>query len=381
MYVPRSRLFDLRPRLARRLGLIAFAGLSAVGALMVLAFCAVVFALMHSWQTLNEGEPLATVASSLAAVCAAYLCARLTTIFHVPAPEPEGILLPPDAAPEFYCLMDDIGSHLGADPIDRVWITRDPNATVLQRARWGCVGRIESHLLLGLPLVHSVSRSQLAAVMAHEFAHLALQRKGLGKLGAHVRAWWFRVLDAMCESMPIVETLADRVLRRFYRDMLRLSRIEEFEADAIAAKLVGAGLLGETLVEVTLKERFLRQDYWPKVMAQSESRARPSIRPYREMGLGVETGFLRPASVRAVTAVLLEDEEDVSLPFHPSLHQRLSALRVPLRAAQVDRPSAARHYFAPLLPSLAWVFDHAWWQDVRSGWRSQYARARRSSRD
>ncbi|PLX75874.1 MAG: peptidase [Azoarcus sp.] len=375
MYVPRSRLFDLRPRLARRLGLIAFAGLSAVGVLMVLAFCAVVFALMHSWQTLNEGEPLATVASSLAAVCAAYLCARLTT------PEPEGILLPPDAAPEFYCLMDDIGSHLGADPIDRVWITRDPNATVLQRARWGCVGRIESHLLLGLPLVHSVSRSQLAAVMAHEFAHLALQRKGLGKLGAHVRAWWFRVLDAMCESIPLVETLADRVLRRFYRDMLRLSRIEEFEADAIAAKLVGAGLLGETLVEVTLKERFLRQDYWPKVMAQSESRARPSIRPYREMGLGVETGFLRPASVRAVTAVLLEDEEDVSLPFHPSLHQRLSALRVPLRAAQVDRPSAARHYFAPLLPSLAWVFDHAWWQDVRSGWRSQYARARRSSRD
>lgn len=372
MYVPRSRLFDLRPRLAMRLGMLASLGLVTVGGLVLLALWCVVMALTHSWQSLNQGAPLSTLGSSLAAVVAAYVGARLAAVLFVPPPVPEGVRLLRGAAPDFYLLVDHIASHLGADRIDRVWITRDINATVMQRARWGCVGRIETHLMLGLSLVHSVSRSQLSAVLAHEFAHLAVQRKGVGKVGAHVRAWWLRVLDSACETMPLMESIADRSLRRFYRNMLRLSRIEEFEADAMAAQLVGPGLLGETLVEVTLKERFLRQDYWPKVMAQSEIRARPSIRPYREMGLGVETGFLRPASVRAATDALLETGDEDALPFHPSLHERLRALRVPLRAAAADRPSAARHYFAPLLPTLAWVFDRAWWQDTRSGWRDKY---------
>lgn len=372
MYVPRSRLFDLRPRLAMRLGMVAALGLMAVCGVVLLALSGAVFALMHSWQSLNEGAPLTTLASSLAAVLAAYVGARLAAVLCVPPPVPEGVRLLRDAAPDFYQLIDQIAAHLGADRIDRVWVTRDINASVIQRARWGCVGRIDTHLMLGLSLVHSVSRSQLSAVLAHEFAHLAVQRRGLGKVGAHLRAWWLRVLDAACEAMPMIEPLADRSLRRFYRNMLRLARIEEFEADAMAAQFVGAGLLGETLVEVTLKERFLRQDYWPKVMAQSEVRARPSIRPYREMGLGVEAGFLRPSSVRAATEALFEEGAEDAFPFHPSLHERLRALRVPLRAAPADRPSAASHYFAPLLPTLAWVFDRAWWQDARSGWRDQY---------
>lgn len=385
MYAPRSRMFDLRPRLALRLGMVAALGLAVLVTLFLLALGGTVFALTHSWQALTEGAPLITLCWSLAAVISAYGAARLGVVLIVPPPVPQGVRLAREVAPDFYQLIDVLSSHLGAGRIDRVWITRDINAMVMQRARWGCVGQIDTHLMLGLSLVHSVSRSQLAAVLAHELAHIALQRKGMGKHGAHLRAWWLRALDAACDTMPLIEPFADRRLRSFYRNMLRLSRIEEFEADAMAAQLVGAGLLGETLVEVTLKERFLRQDYWPKVMAQSEVRARPSIRPYREMGLGVEAGFLRPAAVRAATEALLEggDEDGLeeSLPFHPSLHERLRALHVPLRAAAANRPSAARHYFAPLLPTLALVFDRAWWHDVRSGWRDRHRGAsRRSSR-
>lgn len=380
MYVVRSRLFELRTRLARRLSVFALSGLLVVMLLMLSFFTLMLEALANSWFYLNEGVPLVTLASSLTAVASAYLGARLAGLLCVPPPHPAGVALPRDAAPEFSSLIDDIGAHLQAGKIDRVWITRDPNASVVQRARWGCIGRIETHLLVGLPLIHSVSRSQMTAVLAHELAHLALQRKGVEKYFAHLRACWLRALDAICEDIPLIEPLANRMFRRFYRDLLRLSRVEEFEADALAAQTVGAGLLGETLIELTLKERFLRQDYWPKVMAQSELLARPSIRPYREMGLGVETGFLRPESERAATEALLADEDEISLPFHPGLHERLRALRVPVQASSDDFPSAAHHYFAPLLPALAWVFDRAWWQDVRSGWRSRYRGAKRRRR-
>lgn len=379
---PGTRLFALRPQLARRLGLIAAGGLAAVLLTGLLALAGAVKALGHSWSSVLEGSPLLAAGFSISAVCLTIVAARLLAVLCLAAPEASGVRVTRDVVPDFYKLLDGIARRMGACRVDQVWVTGDMNAMVMQRPRWGCVGRIETHLVIGLPLVHSVSRSQLAAVLAHEFAHLAVQRKGVGKLGAHLRAWWLRVLDALCEILPALEGLANRGLRRFYRDMLRLSRIEEFEADAIAAHYVGAGLLGETLVEVSLKERFLRQDYWPKVMAQSAVRARPSIRPYREMGLGVEAGFLRPASVRDATELLLEDDGDVDeLPLHPSLLERLRALQVPLRAASADRPSAAAHYFAPILPTLAWVFDRAWWQDIRPGWRETYRNMRRRWRD
>lgn len=373
MIAPDSRLFRIRARLARRLGLLAAAGLAVVAA-CAFAFAALaLFTLSRMGAVFAVGDWLGALPWGVLAVVATWCAARISLLLHAPLAQPDGIRLPRRAAPDFYRLTDDISRRIGAARVERVWITGDMNALVMQRPRWGWIGPIETHLLIGLPLVHSVSRHQLAAVLAHEYAHLAIQRNGVGAIGALLRAWWMRVLDRVCEAFPAVERLSNRLLLRFYRDMVRLSRLEEFEADALAASLVGAGLLGETLIEVTLKEQFLRQDYWPKVMAQSSSRPRPSIRPYREMGLGVETGFLRPGSLNH--AALSVEADDGML--HPTLQQRLRALRVPPCAARVDRPSAASHYFAPLLPSLAWVFDRAWWRETRKGWRSQYRVAAR----
>lgn len=366
---PLARMFHLRPRLARRLTLVAVLGVLALAMLVSAAFALAAFAFSHSWDALTEGVPLNAGGWSLLAVASAITCGRLVALFGV-SPSPAGVRVPREAAPAFYQLTDDLARRLSAARIHGVWVTGDMNAMVMQRPCWGWIGRIETHLMIGLPLVHSVSRSQLAAVLAHEFAHLVLQRGGGSALGAHVRAWSMRILDRACEAFPTIGGMIDRRLRRFYLDMLRLKRIEEFEADHIAAQLVGAGLLGETLVEVNLKERFLRQDYWPKVMARSSGRSRPSIRPFREMGLGVEAGFSR-LSMAALDIAAFADDEAEATPFHPSLRERLRALRVPLRASQVDRPSAARHYFAPLLPSLARVFDRVWWLEARQHRRSQ----------
>ncbi len=374
MIAPDSRLFRIRARLARRLGLLAAAGLAVVAAFAFVLAALALFALFRAGAALAAGDWLGALPWGAFAAFASLCAARILILLHAPLPLPDGIRLPRRAAPDFYRLTDDISRRIGAARVERVWITGDMNALVMQRPRWGWIGPIETHLLIGLPLVHSVSRHQLAAVLAHEYAHLAIQRNGAGAVGALLRAWWMRVLDRACAAFPVVERFSDRLLLRFYRDMVRLSRLEEFEADALAARLVGAGLLGETLVEVTLKEQFLRQDYWPKVMAQSNSRPRPSIRPYREMGLGVETGFLRPGSVSQ--PALPADTQDGAM-LHPTLQQRLRALRVPPCAARVDRPSAASHYFAPLLPSLAWVFDRAWWRETRKGWRRQYRGAAR----
>ncbi|MDR1463376.1 MAG: hypothetical protein LBI68_09630, partial [Azoarcus sp.] len=143
------------------------------------------------------------------------------------------------------------------------------------------------------------------------------------------------------------------------------------EADALATRLVDASLLGETLIEVSLKEQFLLRDYWPRVLAQSTVRAKPLVRPYRDLGLGMAVGFLRAECDEALGG----DSSPQSL--HPTTKERLSALRVMPQASSEDLPSAAAHYFAPLLLPLSWAFDRAWWQDVRPDWQLIYQDVRR----
>jgi len=215
------------------------------------------------------------------------------------------------------------------------------------------------------------------AVLAHEFAHLGVQRRGLGKYGALLRAWWLRALDKTGEVFPMLGTLADRILKRIYTNMARLSRIEEFEADARAAQIVDADLLGETLIEVSLKEHFLFQDYWPRVLAQSRVRAKPLVRPFRDLSLGMSAGFFRDASEHGLLG------PQASHPLHPTPHERLSALHVKphvAAAAAASAPSAAHRYLSPLLLTLAWVFDRAWWQDARPDWQLTYRDACRKHR-
>jgi len=125
----------------------------------------------------------------------------------------------------------------------------------------------------------------------------------------------------------------------------------------------GPVLLGETLVELSRKAHFLEHDYWPRVQALRTLDAGSVVRPFREMGHGVAAGFSH-----AVVAAdpELHASEARAHPFHPSLRRRLSALRMRAAAQPVPSGSAAEHFFPGLLPSLAWIFDRAWWAAARN---------------
>jgi hypothetical protein len=366
--MPHPRLFALRERLAARLTVLAAVGLLSIFLLAVLVFWGGVSAAIGFWKGAGAQGPLLAFCCAALAFVGGFLTLRL---LFVPLPAPEGVQISPEDASDFHRLIEGMAWALDSDRIDHVWVTPEMNAAVLQRSRWGYFGRIETHLLLGLPLAHSVTCPQLVAVLAHEFAHLAVQRKGFGKYGALLRAWWLRVLDKIGEMFPILGAGADRWLRRFYSNMARLARIEEFEADALATQLVDADLLGETLIEVSLKEQFLFRDYWPRVLAQSKVRAKPLVRPYRDLGLGMTAGFLRVVCDDALAGEAPERS------LHPTTKERLSALRVLPQMSSEDLPSAATHYFSQLLLPLAWTFDRAWWRDVRPDWQLIYHDVRR----
>ncbi len=358
--------------IGRRLALRALAGLALLSLLLIVLIGGSLSSVWFAGRLAGAGAWWLALPWGLTAVVGGVLAWRIGCCLFVAAPPPEGVQLARELAPSLYALCDRIGRRCGGRPVDTVWITGDINAAVLRRPRWGLVGPIETHLLIGLPLAHSVSERQLCAIVAHEYGHLAVQRRCVDAWGAQLRSAWFRAVECCIDRLPLLGALLDRLTRNEVCTALRLARIEEFRADRVAADAVGAGLLAETLVEVAARERFLRCDFWVKIMDQCAYSPRPSMRPYRDMGLGMVAGFL-PGDGRGACLHSMCDEGDA---FHPSLTERLEALgEQPASDTPVEDSVAERH-LALLLPRLAWELDRAWWAQMRYEWRDSYLRSR-----
>ena len=71
-------------------------------------------------------------------------------------------------APELFALIDGLREQLRAPRFHEVLVTDDFNAGVVQSPRLGIFGWPRNYLLVGLPLMKSLTVEQFKAVLAHE---------------------------------------------------------------------------------------------------------------------------------------------------------------------------------------------------------------------
>ncbi|MCB1906060.1 MAG: M48 family metallopeptidase [Rhodocyclaceae bacterium] len=361
MIVERALLADggRRHRRQRRLTLLltlrAVAGLSVLAGLV---FAILAFGLWFAFA--GNGEQFALrIVAALALVFAA---GQLLSWLWQPSSEIAGVTLSRLEAPGLYDELDRLCVYYRLAPIERVMIGSDINATVVQLPQLGLWGPLQTTLVVGLPLLHSLSPEQMRAILAHELSHLALQRRQLAAWAAQSRAWWHRVLMAMEEDQTVVGWLATRLLSwhayGYLIGSVELAHLEEFEADAAAAEIVGAPCLGEALIEVAMKERYLREEYWDAVMSQFECPGQGGpILPFREMGVGVALGFRRSEQAGRMGELL---QADPGLELHPCLNDRLAAIQVAPYSIFAKGPSAADSYLGEAASDLACRLDRAW---------------------
>jgi hypothetical protein len=91
--------------------------------------------------------------------------------------------------------------RLDTPPVHHVLITAEFNAAMAQVPRLGVFGWQRNYLLVGLPLLRSLSVVQLEAVLAHELGHLSRGHAGLGNWIYRLRNTWQR-LDQALEARP-----------------------------------------------------------------------------------------------------------------------------------------------------------------------------------
>ena len=193
--------------------------------------------------------------------------------------EPTGILV--DAAREKR-LMAEIefvaGSLREAMP-RQVYLIPEPNAFVAQRG--GFLGFGSRRILgLGLPLLATLSVSELRALLAHEFAHFYSGDTRLGPWLYGARLSMVRVAQNLGEDSPVrhltrfgvvavAYTLLMAGIRLYWEVFMRLSQLisrqQEYRSDEIACYVAGSQPFAEVLRKLPKTEAGL-QSFWQSIV-------------------------------------------------------------------------------------------------------------------
>jgi Zn-dependent protease with chaperone function len=287
---------------------------------------------------------------------------------------PPGYRLSPGEAPLLEAEVERLRQDTDAPPLDAIVIDGDFNAKAASIPRvLGLLGH-RHVLVLGLPLMRALGREELSAVIAHEFGHFGARD---GRFAAWIylsRGTWYRLRDGMAQHGFAFAWLLARfygwLAPRFDLASRALARRHEYAADAVAARVAGEGVAASALLRVEIASRRLDARFWPGLWARARSQPHPPVQLQAPLRQAIEGGAVALDRLLAA-ARRAQDPRDT----HPTLAQRLDALRVPARLLPPAESSAT--LLGGLQDALDPRLDTAWREDIRAHWNALHAAAAR----
>lgn len=351
-----------------RRGVAAFA---ALGYLWVIA-CLVLAVGIIAWVAggLGQGGRFNVMRGWLLLFALGLLWATLRALW-VRFDEPEGMVLEREDAPALFEALDRIRQKIDGPPVHRVYLDSEFNASIRQLPRFGLFGGAVNYLSVGLPLLMALDRRRLLSVLAHEYGHL---RGNHGKLSAWIyrtRLSWLK-LDASFQRDEGVMAFASQAFFRWYfprfaAKTFALARQDEYEADRVAARLLGTRVVAGALTEIAIKGAWYADEFWPAHWSRAggeEQAAGPFGAMQAQLCAPVGAEFARVALRTALRSV--SDVDDT----HPVLRDRLEALDEKPRLPSWSVKSA----LALLADPGKWTayFDQQWRRTHANDWKEHH---------
>jgi Zn-dependent protease with chaperone function len=316
---------------------------------------------------------LKALAVKLIAVVGFFLWMMVKALW-IRIPPPEGVPVAADQAPKLFAMIAELRRQLGAPPFHHVLVTDDFNAGVVQAPRLGIFGWHRNYLLIGLPLMKTLTAEQFKAVLAHEFGHLA---KGHGRVSNWIyrqRLRWSRLLSALEENRSkggfLFKPFLNRFAPYFNAYSFPLARANEYEADATSVRLTSSRAAAEALTSVNIVGSYLNERFWPQLHRQADEMPRPGFAPYSSMGHQVAANL-----DEASTKVWLEQalaRRTTSDDTHPALADRLKAIGETPRLSPPASGWGADRLLGDALAAITETFDRRWHDSILPAWEERH---------
>lgn len=287
---------------------------------------------------------------------------------------PTGFEVSNRQAPQLFAMLDELGGKLRGPGFHRVLVVDDFNAAVVQVPRLGIFGWPRNYLLVGLPFLKALTVDQFKAVLAHEMGHLS---GGHGRLSNWIyrqRMRWTRLMQ-LIESQHgsgrfLFKPFLNWFAPYFNAYSFPLARANEYEADAVSARLTSPEVAAAALTSVNVVGSYLSQQYWPQVFKQADDQPQPNLLPYCAMGADV-AGGLEPQSAQRWLDQAMQRQTTID-DTHPALADRLHALGASPRLQYPAAGLAADTLLGSALPAVTDRFDQGWSERVRSAWEGRH---------
>lgn len=283
-------------------------------------------------------------------------------------------------------ILKDLSRIIVSPGIDRVLITTDLNATVLQIPQFGLFGKTQNILTIGLPLMLTLSPEQFKAILAHELAHLSTNELRLNN-------WIYRLVRTLNyarsdETKTGKSDLIFDFLFGWYLSLLDTysfasRRKNEYEADRLAADLTGAKNIASALVSLEIYQQFLHEKFWFNIHTIREITPEPPNDIFELMEKAIVTEYNSENTDRWLKQSLNKQTNFDNT--HPCLSDRLSALGYKERAIQhltadlvsPTNRNSARTYFDNL-DLLAAKVNTIWSRDEAYNWHKKFIQLQKS---
>lgn len=303
-----------------------------------------------------------------------------TSLWRVRFAPPFGTALGADEAPELFALLDELHERYASPPIHRVVITDKFGLSVVRNPRHGFALSFDNTLVLGWPLLESLSGLQVKALLAREFGRLAGRESRLTAWLARVRRSWLLLAHPAAEA-PHAARLLLRLWASWYvplytRITVPIARWDELEADRYALDLLNDRDVAGTMTASLVAECFLRERFWPQLFAAALHRATPPFLPYARMAAALRES-LDPADVRrwlteAGTATPVRDAP------LPGLRERLEAIgHIKVRTPPALAENSAEILLGTSAATIRRDLDRDWLKRNLPGWKRRHVQAQR----
>jgi Zn-dependent protease with chaperone function len=291
-------------------------------------------------------------------------------------PPPEGALVDRKDAPALFDAIDDVRAQLQTLPVHRVVVDAETfNAGVAQIPRLGIFGWPRNYLVLGLPLLESLTQEEFRFVLGHELGHLSKKQARFRNWIYRMRQSWPRLQMSVAANHRFASGLVTRFLDwyapYFNAYTFVLARANEYDADHAGAGVSSVAAAAGALTVVNTVGGFLERRFWPLYFARAVDEEQPPRAPFSDY---LRASRETPApEIETALRVALAKKTSLA-DTHPSLLDRLEALRARGPAPQPQHAPASAALLGPLRERLITETDAKWAANIGERWRAAHER-------
>lgn len=367
-----ERISATSPEVYRRkvAGLILF-GYGFVGFIAILGLLLILLMVL---LVLNTGK-LNSAEIKLLIVLGIFEFAIISSLF-VKIPPPQGIPLSPDSLPELFELIEEIRRSTTAPHIKKVLLDGQFNASVCQIPRLGFFGGTNHYLVLGYPLMATMSPEHFRAVLAHEFGHVSKDHSAFSLWAYRANMTWLTLLNSGASGLA---RLTMGAFAKWYVPVLNaasyaISRQHEYEADAFAARLTGGRLMAEALSVIEVQALNFSENVVKPLWEGTKKSDKPEEGPYRSL-LSRMKNALPDGKADEYLARGLKRKTSVT-DSHPSVEDRIKALGQTPYVLPPPQITSAEKFFGNRTAMFGGELDSTWLKDVQLPWQMLHMQAK-----